>query len=352
LLRAWQLAFTRMGKPPANVSARIAATFEPLFPHRDAYINRELVSLLVYLDSPAVVAKTVPLLSVSEPVGTAPEELASRALLDRNDRYGSVVQDVSSHRSDRQQIAYAYALRNAVAGWSPRLRVDYFSWFSRTRSWKGGASFPGFIENIRTEALEKVPSAADRSALDQMSKPPPPSFFAGAATPRGPGRSYTVDEAVKLVGPRLQGRDFANGKAMFAATACLACHRFNGEGSGIGPDLDGSGNRYSIRDLLENIIEPSLVISDQYGSEQFDLADGTSVVGRIVGEDGGDLLLMSNPFMPDEKTRVKKDAIRSRKPYEISLMPPGLINALNVDELRDLLAYMLSGGNPNDSMFR
>jgi hypothetical protein len=33
------------------------------------------------------------------------------------------------------------------------------------------------------------------------------------------------------------------------------------------------------------------------------------------------------------------------------MMPPGLINALNPDELKDLLAYILSGGNPADPMF-
>jgi hypothetical protein len=33
-------------------------------------------------------------------------------------------------------------------------------------------------------------------------------------------------------------------------------------------------------------------------------------------------------------------------------MPPGLINALNEEELKDLLAYLLSAGNSNDPMFR
>ena len=104
--------------------------------------------------------------------------------------------------------------------------------------------------------------------------------------------------------------------------------------------------------MLENIIEPSLVVSDQYASEQLDLNDGSSVVGRVVGEEGGDLLLMTNPFLPDEKTRVKAASVKSRKTYALSMMPPGLINALNADELQDLLAYILSGGNPADTRFK
>ena len=150
----------------------------------------------------------------------------------------------------------------------------------------------------------------------------------------------------------MSGRNFERGKSMFTATACVICHRFNGEGGGIGPDISGAGNRYTIRDLLENIIDPSRVISDQYGSEQFELTDGNMLVGRVVGEEDGELLVASNPFMPEQKNHVKLATIKSRKPYNLSMMPPGLINSLNPGELQDLVAYILSGGNPQDPMFK
>ena len=352
LLRAWELAFTRMGKPDAATCARLAAKFDPLFPHADALVNRELVSLLIYLDSPTVVARTVPLLSVSEPVVVTPEQLGGAGLTARNDAYGKVVTGVGDSRPDRQQIAYAYALRNATAVWTPKLRVEFFSWFSRTSSWKGGASFGGFIQNIRTESLALVTDPAERVALDGLSKPPAPAFLTGTVTPKGPGRSYTVQEAVALMPAKFSGRDFAQGKALFAATACIVCHRFGGEGGSVGPDLGGAGSRYSVHDLLENIVEPSLVISDQYGTEQIDQLDGTVAIGRVVGEKPGELLLLSNPFAPEERTRVKLAAVKSRKPYPVSMMPPGLINALNPEELKDLVAYILSAGNPADPAFR
>ena len=351
LLRAWQLAFTRMGKPAPEVCAALAAKFDPLFPHADALVNRELVSLIIFLDSPTVIAKAVLLLAVAEVPGTAPEEIASHELLARNDNYGRVVKDAADSRSDRQQIAYAYALRNATVGWSPGLRVKFFSWFSRTRNWKGGASFSGFINNIRTEALARVPDPAERAALNDLSKVPVHTIVAGAVSPKGPGRAYTIKEAMTLIPANLTGRDFARGKAMFAATACVVCHRFNGEGGSIGPDLSVAGRRYSMRDLLENIIEPSLVISDQYGSEQLELTDGDTVVGRVVGEENSRYVVMTNPFAPDELTRPEISKVKSRKPYPISMMPPGLINALNADELKDLVAYILSAGNAADPMF-
>ncbi|MSU24292.1 MAG: c-type cytochrome [Opitutus sp.] len=351
LLRAWQLAFTRMGKPDDATCARLAAKFDPLYPHSDALVNRELVSLLIFLDSPTVVAKTVPLLRVAEPVVVTPEELGGAGLIARNDKYGNVVNSVSAGRSDRQQIALAYNLRHASIGWTPALRREYFSWFPRTGEWKGGASFTGFLRNIRAESLARVTDSAERAAFDELSKTPIHSIVAGAVSPKGPGRTYTVAEAAALFPAKPSGRDFAQGKAMFGATACILCHRLGNEGGSIGPDLTGAGSRYSIKDLLENIIEPSKVISDQYGTEQFELTEGDPVIGRVVGEEAGRYSVMSNPFAPEEVTRVDISKVKTRKPYPVSMMPLGLINALNPEELKDLVAYLLSGGNPADAAF-
>jgi putative heme-binding domain-containing protein len=351
LLRAWQLAFTRMGKPDAATCARVVAKLDPHFPHTDTFVNRELISLLVYLDSPTVVAKTVPLLRVAEPVTITGELLGGEKLIARNDRYGSTVQSVADARADRQQIHYAYNLRHATAGWTPALRREYFSWFPRTSAWKGGASFPGFLKNIRTESLARVPDAVERIALEKLSLAPLNTVVAEYVAPKGPGRDYTVNDAAALFPAKLTGRNFAQGKAMFTATACLACHRFGNEGSGIGPDISGAGNRYSVRDMLENLIEPSKVISDQYGSEQIELKNGDIVFGRVVGEAEGQLLVMSNPFAPDDVTKIDPDRIKERSNNPVSMMPAGLINSLNADELKDLVAYLLSGGNPDDPMF-
>ena len=352
LLRAWQLAFIRMGKPSAAVCAALADKFDPLFPHADRSVNRELVSLLVYLDSRKVVARAVPLLKVAEPAMIHPEELGGSGLIARNDSYGKIVEGVGSSRPDRQQIAYAYALRMATAGWTPELRAEFFSWFARINRWRGGASFTGFLQNIRMESLALVADPTERARLHVLSAAPPPASLATAVAPRGPGQAYTVASASALVSSGLKGRNFEQGKAMFAATACSTCHVFNGDGGNVGPDLTAAASRYSVRDLLENIIEPSLVISDQYGSEQIEVQDGSTVVGRIVSEEDGDLVVVTNPFVPAERTRVKRSTVVSRKPFPLSLMPPGLVNSLNEDELKDLLAYILSSGKADDARFK
>src|SRR5207245_553211 len=137
--------------------------------------------------------------------------------------------------------------------------------------------------------------------------------------PKGPGKAYTEDDVVALAKNGLHGRNFDQGKAMFAATLCVRCHHFNGEGGNIGPDLTGAGNRYTIHDLAENIIEPAKVISDQYGTDQIETKDGGMTIGRVVVEENGKLFVMTNPFAPDELTPVEAAAVKSRKPFNVSM---------------------------------
>ena len=349
LLRAWELAFTRMGKPAADVCQQIAAKLNPLFPNSDPLVNRELVSLLVFLDSPSIVAKAVPMLDTAKDGDLT---IASDAVLARNDGYARAVAGMHDSRPNRQAIAYVYALREARAGWTPELRKAYFGWFPRTHAWRGGNSFTKFLDNIRNEALNNVVAdATERATLAEMSKKAPPTPPANLVAPKGPGKNYTTDDIVALAKDGLHRRDFAQGKAMFASTLCINCHHFAGDGGNIGPDLTGAGNRYSIRDFTENIVDPSKVISDQYGTEQIEKKDGSTVIGRVIVEENGKLFVMTSALAPDVQTTIDAADVKSRKPFNVSMMPPGLINSLNKDELLDLYAYVLSGGNEKDKAF-
>ena len=349
LLRVWQLTVIRMGKPAPEICKQLTAKWDPLFPHTDPYINRELSKLLVALDSPTVVAKTVPMLETA--VGHD-VTIGNEALLARNTGYAQAAADAKTSSPNHQAITYAYTLRCATVGWTPELRKAYFAWFPRTRVWKGGNSFTKFLDNIRTESLANfVPDATERAALDSLSKAAPPAPPANLTMPKGPGRAYTTDDVVALADGGLHGRNFAQGKAMFAATLCVNCHHFAGEGGNIGPDLTGAGSRYTLRDLTENIVDPSKVISDQYGSEQIEKKDGSTVIGRVVSEENGKLSVMTSALAPDVQTPVNTADIQSRKPFNISMMPPGLINSLNKEELLDLYAYLLSAGNEKDKAF-
>ena len=273
-------------------------------------------------------------------------------MLSRNDNYANAVEGMHDSHPNRQAIAYAYALREAKVGWTPELRKTFFGWFPRTAKWRGGNSFKGFLNNIRNEALTNcVPDAAERTAMDELSKQPPAAAPANMVMPKGPGKDYTVDDVVALAKDGLKGRNFERGKAMFTSQLCINCHHFGGEGGNSGPDITGAGSRYTVRDLAENIIEPSKVISDQYPTEQLTLKDGGVVVGRVVVQENGKLFVMTSALAPEALTTVDEANLKGRQPFNVSMMPPGMINALNKDELLDLFAYILSGGNPKDPRF-
>lgn len=348
LIRAYQLVIIRLGQPEGESRARTVARLEALFPANAADLNLELAKTLIALDSPTAVPKTLQLFLTARDEDVT---YASDALLDRNTGYADAFTKASKSRPNQQQIAYAYVLRVAKEGWTPALRRAFFGWFPTTAAWQGGNSFRGFLETFRKEALSNVPDTTERQALDELSSRAPDLPFTEYTPPEGPGRDYAVDDVVALAADGWHDRDFESGRNLFHAMACASCHRFDGQGGSIGPDLTTASSRFSLRDLVENIVEPSKVISDQYGSEQVQLQDGTTLIGRAY-EEGDRLHVVYDPRNPEEKESAPLTAVKQRLPYPVSFMPAGLLNALNPEEVLDLLAYIQSGGDRRQPMFR
>lgn len=347
-VRAYQLTLIRLGVPEGEAWSSTLRRLDALYPSSSRLLNRELAGALIRLKAPGVVAKTVPLMLTAN---DADLKYASDALLARNSGYAGPFAQASASRPNQEQIAFAYLLREATVGWTPALRKSFFSWFPRTAPWQGGNSFRGFLENIRKDALATITDAQERQAMETLSTTKAaPGASPQFAAPKGPGQAYTVEQALSALAGGVHGRSYDNGLALFHSTGCASCHRFNGSGGGVGPDLTGVASRYTLHDLVENIIEPSKVISDQYGSEEVQLADGSTLVGRAY-EENGKLVVVADPRNPEESTTVDLAQVKGRKPYPISLMPAGLLNPLNKDEVLNLVAYLQSGGDPKSPVF-
>jgi putative heme-binding domain-containing protein len=258
------------------------------------------------------------------------------------------------HADAAEQIWYAYCLRVAKVGWTLDQRKQFYGWFDKAAEYKGGHSFVGFIRNIRKESIEGL-SASEKQALgDLITKPFESKPL--AITPAA-GRTfvkmYEMKDLAPLVeGKELTGRNFDRGRAMFSVAACSVCHRIAAEGGTVGPDLTALGTRFSTKDILESIIEPSKVISDQYEQTIFTMEDGSVVVGRIINLGGDSFRVQTNMLDPDSGVGVDRRKIKEMKPSPISPMPPGLLSMLKEDEILDLLAYLKSGGNRDDRMFK
>ena len=119
-----------------------------------------------------------------------------------------------------------------------------------------------------------------------------------------------------------------------------------------GPDLGSVASRYSIEDILKSILDPSDSISEQYQASEIRLTDGNSLYGRVIFDTEKELAVATNPYDFNQLTKLPKNSIESLKPSQISLMPPGTVFGMNEDELKDLIAYFLSGGNRRHRVFR
>src|SRR3984957_16293573 len=112
------------------------------------------------------------------------------------------------------------------------------------------------------------------------------------------------------------GRNFAQGQDALFAVQCLMCHRMGEEGGSVGPDLSAVSSRFSRRDILESILEPSKVISEQFANTDFVLNNGDIFSGRIVAETGDKLTLRPSMLAPDTQ-EVRKADIKSREVSKI-----------------------------------
>jgi len=302
--------------------------------------------LLVALESESVVEKSVAILQ--GPKREAPQDLSE--LIARNRGYGGTIAQVLANQPDAEQMHVAFMLRNAKRGWTIPLRVAYFQWYEKARSWSGGASYQGFLTNMDREAYENAPDS-ERLAVEALGARKPVEV-PERPQPQGPGRDWTLESVLAEAGENLKGRNFENGRRAYAAASCVVCHRFAGEGGATGPDLTQAAGRFGIKDLTEALIDPSKVISDQYRAMVLETADGGSITGRIISESETKYVVLVDPQDSSRTVELAKDDVVNVQPSVNSLMPADLLDSLNRDEVLDLLAYVLSRGDRNAPAFR
>jgi putative heme-binding domain-containing protein len=322
LVRTLQIVLNRFGRPDDTEVKALLAKFDPCFPAPSYELNRLLCETLVYLQSPTVAAKAVPMI-----------EKAS---------------------TQEEQMEYARSLRMLKTGWTKPLHTAYFEWFLKAANYRGGASFEKFIEFIHNDAVASLSDNEKTELAAVLDKKPEKKSALEAAAAALAGHTqftpWTLDDLAPA-GTELKNRDYSTGRKMFAAVGCFTCHRFGNEGGMTGPDLTQAGGRYTPRDLLDNIINPSKEINEQFVPTVVTMADGKQFTGMIVNLNSDLVSLNTDPTEPNQQERIDRKQVVKMEPSKVSLMPPGLLNILSKDEIYDLLAYVLSGGDPKNAMF-
>ncbi len=270
-------------------------------------------------------------------------------LVSRNSSYGGTVGQMLANMPPVRAIHFAFVLRNVKSGWTFEQHKKYFEFFIEAAKKPGGNSYAKFLMQFRDDALASC-TPAELIVLEPIISK---SLIAAAfesKPAKGPGRKWTTAEALAIVNSAKTKPDFNSGRNLYHASSCAKCHRISGEGGSIGPDLSTAGKKFSTADMLDAIIEPSKAISDQYGSQQVLTADGKTLVGRAV--EIGDELYVYTADAEAKPVVLKKDDIEQVTPSKLSQMPAGLIDALNEDELRDLIAYLMAAGDNRAKIYK
>ncbi|AMV17005.1 family 16 glycoside hydrolase [Planctomyces sp. SH-PL14] len=320
LCRAYTLALYRLGPVDEATRTGVTAKLDSLYPAQGRELNVMLTEMLVYLQSPTVAEKGTKLLAVAP--------------------------------TQEEQIDLARSLRFLTAGWTMELRKSYMEWFVKGLAYKGGANFAQFMQELKGDAVARIPEDQKKELAAIIEAVPPAQTTPISVTPRPFVKEWKMEEVAPLVEGKLTGRDFDKGRALFAAANCFGCHRFSDEGGSVGPDLTGLAGRFSRRDILESVMEPSKVISDQYAAVQIVTLDGKVVVGRIMNLAGDVLQINTNMLDPSAITPVDRKTIDEMEISKTSMMPTGLLNSCNEEELLDLMAYLLSRGDRAAPFFR
>ncbi len=312
LLRTAIISLARHVKPAEAEANRWISTVAMMLPDPAIEVNQLACELLAVLDAP-----------------TLPQKALSLA---------------ASAKTQEERVHYLYVLRLAKQGWTPALRRAYFRALGEANQFDGAQYVAKTIDFIKQDALASAP-VAERAALEPflVRKPAPPPI---AATDRPFVRRWEMDDLEGSLDSLSSGRDLARGKALFQTALCSRCHKLNGEGSAVGPDLTSVAARFGRRDLLEHILSPSKVIDDKYRAALLITKDGRTIQGVLSGADADSIQIASNPLFPEKTDRILRSEIEEQQTSLVSPMPAGLFDTLSKAELLDLLAYIEEAAKP------
>ncbi|MBI3878776.1 MAG: c-type cytochrome [Verrucomicrobia bacterium] len=343
-LRVIGVSFARNGKPSADVAKTAVEKLSPRFPSQSYNLNRELVQLLVFLDAPGTAAKGMALLEAAP--------------------------------TQEQAFCYLFHLRTLATGWTPELRTRYFTalnsypnpaakhealtvkWFTDAgRDFSDGNSFRKQLDKMRDDAIATLNGVEKTQLASLISvRATGPDTRVKNTFPAPKQRAFVKEWKVADFAASLdqvkKGRDYTKGKQAFVDAQCLLCHKMGNEGGGIGAELTGLAARFSTRDILDSILEPSKVVSEQFQNTTVVLKNGDDVTGRLVDETPDQLVLVPNQLQPDAKVTVKKSDLAKRSFSKLSPMPEGLVNTLSKDDLLDLLAFLEGAGRKDHAAFK
>ena len=147
------------------------------------------------------------------------------------------------------------------------------------------------------------------------------------------------ESAIKSLLNVLDSGNASRGRVLFhdQRASCAACHRIEGQGGQLGPNLTKIGGIRQPRDLLEAILYPNSTVVNGYEHYVMETVDGESY-GGIIQRETRDAIYLKNANM--RNVRVARSQIHRVTTSSISIMPSGLNQVLSRQELLHLVAFL------------
>lgn len=182
---------------------------------------------------------------------------------------------------------------------------------------------PANLHRLRTHA-DKVVATRANTVIDEL---------------RGPEQKEK-DALIAQFKPAVEqsGGNVENGRKLLTAN-CASCHKFNGEGKDLAPDLTGMGV-HGAHELLVHILDPNRVVEPNFVSVSIETKDEQIFDGMVARENKSSVTLRN----ASGEMEIRTDNIKGRRKTGLSLMPSGF-ESLGGEGLRDLLAYLCAGEN-------
>ncbi len=378
LLRLIQLTYL-LG--PKKADAPASATLRPILlgqfkTSEDTPVNRELARLLAYLDEPGAVA------AILKHQGTVADHAAQihdsyclRAMKEGWDeenkrqawawfetaskwdggfsfagyldfmiqdllpRYGDKEKQALLAQADKYPFPTRVLVRSLDVNAADAAQLAELIGLGRRLAEKPRSGAEAELRDMVVDKLAKSKKPEALAASKEMA-----ALKAAAATPARAVKEtkYTLEQLVKEVAKSAEIRKSASarrGALVIEKVRCLDCHKYGPKGQGVGPDLTTLNSRFGPVEILESIVEPSKVISDQYKPTTVATSDGKVHNGMPIVNDAKNLVLL---LSDGSKVTIPKADIEEQKDSKTSVMPEGLLNTLSLQEIADLIALFES----------
>ncbi|MBY0231846.1 MAG: c-type cytochrome, partial [Gemmataceae bacterium] len=155
---------------------------------------------------------------------------------------------------------------------------------------------------------------------------------------RGGDPAKRKQETERVVGILKRGEGEPKAGKLVYANACAKCHKLFGEGGEVGPELTGY-ERSNPLYWLENVIDPSASIREEYLSFVVRTKDGRTLTGIVAGQDKTTVTLRDQE---GQTVKLSRKRIEDMRASPVSIMPEGQLRTMTDQQVRDLFAYLMS----------